>query len=195
MGMYDTVSAWIKCPFCKRKMKHDNLQTKDFARNLDYLKQGESTNVMRERWFLHDASLFRGEGKYEEMIEKQKTFPKYLQKIKYTRESCRPMKITEVRKKYKNKKKFHLNVHFFKVRKNEKRRISWSCYKYTGKSPTVFQGTKEMDFNCYGSCKHCGRWLECVGKIRNSKFIGAEVNIQSSKEQQPLRIRRKPKKK
>lgn len=193
MGMFDDLTAWVKCDECGKRQKAD-LQTKDFDRLLDYLKQGQDTRKKVGRWWLHDSSLGRGEGKYEEILERKKSLPKSLQ-FKTTREKHRPMKITEVRKKYGNKKKYRLDVHMFKHWKTKKRELSWWVYKYTGKSHTAFYGNKNRDFNCYTSCKGCGKWLECRGYIKNYIFTGVEVDPQMTKEAQKHYIRRKVKRK
>ncbi len=195
MGMFDDITAWVICDECGKRQK-SALQTKDFDRLLDHLGQGDDTRKKIDRWFLHDSSLGRGEGKYEELIEKVKKAPKWLGKIKYTREGCRPMKITEVREKYGNEKKYRLDVHLFKHWKTKKRELSWWCYKRIIKcGRTSFDGIRNRDFNCYTSCKGCGKWLECRGYIKNYVFTGVQVDPQMTKEAQKHYIRRKVEKK
>jgi len=194
MGMFDDITAWVICDECNKRQKA-GLQTKDFDRLLDHLAQGDDTRKKIDRWFLHDSSLGRGEGKYEEILERKKSLPKSM-RFKTTREAHRPMKITEVRKKYGNEKKYRLDVHLFKHWKTKKRELSWWCYKRIIKcGRTSFDDIKDRDFNCYGSCKGCGKWLECTGHIKNYIFTGAEVDSPRTEEAQKHYIRRKVKKK
>lgn len=50
-----------------------------------------------------------------------------------------------------------------------------SVYHYSGLRKTAFFGIKDMEFNCYTSCKECKRWLELKGIIKDYVFQGVEL--------------------
>jgi len=164
MGMYDSFSAEVICKNCEHVFFDDGgIQSKDFECMMDHLIQGERTDKLVERSWLHDSHMSHGSDKWDNIQKRiAESDSKHLKEIlgKTTKAECAPMTIEDVKEKYKDDAKWSISI-------DDK---NWYVYKKLGKSKTVFDGIHGMDFYCYTSCPKCKASLELTGYIVDDVF-------------------------